>query len=83
MPEVLGGAGVYFDPERPADIARTLRELIASPALRAENAQASYTAGLAYDWKRCADKTFGFLARVAGQWRKDIACRGNHPGSHV
>lgn len=65
MPEVLGDGGVYFDPERPADIARALRELIASLSLRAEKAQESYTAALAYDWKRCADETFGFLARVA------------------
>jgi len=65
MPEVLGDGGVYFDPERPADIARALRELIASLLLRAEKAQESYTAALAYDWKRCADETFGFLARVA------------------
>ena len=67
MPEVLGDAGVYFDPERPADIARALRELIASPSLRAEKAQVSYTAALAFDWRCCADETFGFLARVAGQ----------------
>lgn len=65
MPEVLGGAAVYFDPEHPADIARALRELIASPSLRAEKSQESYTAALAYDWKRCADETFGFLAAVA------------------
>lgn len=67
MPEILRDAGVYFDPERPADIARALRELIATPALRAEKAQASYAAALAYDWKRCADDTFGFLARIAEQ----------------
>jgi glycosyltransferase involved in cell wall biosynthesis len=70
MPEVLGDAGVYFDPERPADIARALRELIASPALRAEKAQASYTAALAFDWRRCADETFGFLAGVAKRSRE-------------
>lgn len=68
MPEVLGDAGVYFDPERPSDIARALRELIASPELRTAKAQASYTAALGFDWGRCADETFGFLARVAGQY---------------
>jgi len=69
MPEVLGDAGVYFDPEQPNDIARALRELIVSPALRTEKAQASYSAALAFNWKRCADDTFSFLARVAADHR--------------
>ncbi|WP_089728212.1 glycosyltransferase family 4 protein [Candidatus Thiosymbion oneisti] len=77
MPEVLGDAGVYFDPERPDDIARALREFIASPALRTEKAEVSYTAALAFDWKRCADDTFSFLARVATDYRKRVArCAG-------
>lgn len=69
MPEVLGDAGVYFDPESPEDIARALRELIASPELRLEKANASYTAALAFDWKACADETFEFLVRIAGRPR--------------
>ena len=73
MPEVLGDAGVYFDPEQPDDIARALRELITSPALRAEKAEGSYTAALAFEWKRCADDTFSFLARVAADCRERVA----------
>ncbi len=69
MPEVLGEAGVYFDPERPEDIARALRELIASPSLRMEKATASYTTAKAYDWQRCADETFSFLAQIAKDLR--------------
>ena len=60
MPEVLGDAGIYFDPEAANSIARALRELIESPDLRAQLAQAQ-----AFSWKRCADETFGFLARIA------------------
>lgn len=70
MPEVLGVAGLYFDPERPDDIARAMREFIVSPALRREKAEASYTTALAFDWKRCADETFSFLARVAEDYRE-------------
>jgi glycosyltransferase involved in cell wall biosynthesis len=69
MPEILGDTGVYFDPERPGDIARALRELIDSPALRAQKAKASYSASLAFDWKCCADETFSFLARIAADSR--------------
>ncbi len=65
MPEVLGDAGVYFDPESAADIARALQELIESPELRAKLAQASFERARIYSWYRCASETFEFLAKVA------------------
>jgi glycosyltransferase involved in cell wall biosynthesis len=65
MPEVLGAAGVYFDPEKPADIARALRELIDSPMLRAKLAQDSFDRARVYSWTRCANETFEFLGQVA------------------
>lgn len=65
MPEVLGDAGVYFDPENPDDIARALRALIESHELRAKLAKASLERSQAYSWGRCAKETFGFLAEVA------------------
>ena len=64
MPEVLGDAGVYFDPEQPEEIARALRELIESPQLRTELANASYQRAQQFSWQRCADETFGFLVAV-------------------
>ena len=65
MPEVLGDAGLYFDPEQPKDIARALRALIDSPQLRTELAQASHQRVQRFSWPRCASETFGFLAGVA------------------
>jgi glycosyltransferase involved in cell wall biosynthesis len=67
MPEMLGKAGVYFDPEQPDDIACALHELIESPALRTELAHASYNRAQQYSWQRCADETFGFLAAIMQQ----------------
>lgn len=67
MPEILGEAGAWFDPEDPADIARALRELAASPARRAELAAASFERSRQYSWRRCADETFAFLAATALQ----------------
>ncbi len=66
MPEVLGDAGVYFDPENPDDIARALRELIDSSDLRARLAKASFERVQGYSWRRCSSETFGFLASIAG-----------------
>jgi glycosyltransferase involved in cell wall biosynthesis len=73
MPEVLGDAGVYFDPEDPQDIARALRELIASPELRTALADSSFRRAQLYTWRRCADETFGFLSAVAAAHRRGIA----------
>jgi glycosyltransferase involved in cell wall biosynthesis len=73
MPEVLGEAGVYFDPEDPADIAAVLRKLIASPALRTKLARASFEGVGVYSWRRCADDTFGFLTEIAaGCARREV-----------
>jgi glycosyltransferase involved in cell wall biosynthesis len=65
MPELLGDAGVYFDPENPRDIARALRALVDSPQLRAELAMASFKRAQVYSWTRCAAETLEFLAQVA------------------
>jgi glycosyltransferase involved in cell wall biosynthesis len=73
MPEVLGEAGVYFDPEQTAGITRALWQLIESAQLRKELAQASYTTTQQYSWQRCADETFGFLFAVT-QLHKDLQC---------
>lgn len=67
MPEILGEAGVYFNPEDPADIAAALGRLAADAPLRSRLAAASYRRSLGYSWKRCADETFEFLAQVAKQ----------------
>lgn len=64
MPEVVAEAGVYFDPEQPTDIARALLELIESPALRTDLAQASFERAQQYSWQRCANETFEFLSKV-------------------
>lgn len=65
MPEVLGDAGVYCNPEDPQAIARGILELIASPGLRAEKARAASERARLFSWQRCASETFAFLARIA------------------
>jgi len=67
MPDMLGDAGLYFDPENPSEIAAALRELISSPELRMRLAHASYERAQQYSWQRCAAETFGFLAEIAQQ----------------
>ncbi len=76
MPDMLGDAGLYFDPEKPDKIASALHELISSPELRTSLAHASYERAQQYSWQRCADETFGFISEIAqqksGKRKKDV-----------
>ena len=69
MPEVLGDAGLYFNPEDAKDITHTLRALIEAPDLRARLARAAYERAQQFSWIRCAHETFGFLADIANNNR--------------
>ncbi len=72
MPEILGDAGVYFDPEDSNSIATAIRTLFESDKLRILNSVAAFERAKQYSWPRCAGETFGLLAAVA---RKS----GRHP----
>jgi glycosyltransferase involved in cell wall biosynthesis len=72
MPEILGDAGVYFDPEDPQSITTALQQLIASSELRTRLASASFTAAQQYTWRRCADETFDFLADVYSKYSQNV-----------
>jgi glycosyltransferase involved in cell wall biosynthesis len=65
MPEVLGDAGAYFDPESVDDTAAALRRLAEDHALRGRCAAKAYEGAEQFSWTRCADETFAFLAEVA------------------
>jgi glycosyltransferase involved in cell wall biosynthesis len=64
MPEILGDAGLYFDPESPDSIADALRKLVLSAELRTEKAAAAQEAARAFSWTRCANDTLAFLVEV-------------------
>ncbi len=66
-PEVLGNAGVYFDPTRPDEIANAIETLLLSPELRLKKAQDSFIRAQQFSWQRCANETFKFLAKAAKQ----------------
>lgn len=64
MPEVLGNAGIYSDPESPDQITNALAMLLKDHGLRARLAQKAYDQAKQYFWERCAKQTFSFLAEV-------------------
>jgi glycosyltransferase involved in cell wall biosynthesis len=65
MPEILGDAGVYFNPDRAEDITKALRTLIEDTGLRDRYAKSARERVRLYTWERCARETFDFLVAVA------------------
>jgi glycosyltransferase involved in cell wall biosynthesis len=65
MPEVLGAAGLYFDPEKSPDIAQAIRKFMLTPELRSEKAEAGFERARQFSWERSAEQTYSFLAAVA------------------
>lgn len=70
-PEILEQSGIYFDPESPTDISRSIRQLIDSPSLRLENANFNFNLANQYSWDQCAADTFDFLSRNACQAKRE------------
>jgi len=62
MQEVLVDGGIYFDPEDANSIALALEQIIQSPELRIAIAKKAKVLSQQYNWKRCADETFTFIA---------------------
>jgi glycosyltransferase involved in cell wall biosynthesis len=68
MPEILGSAGVYFNPEEPETIAKVIKTLLLDHEVRNQNAKLAYEKAEQYSWQRCADETLMFLSEVASKW---------------
>ncbi len=64
MPEVLGNAGIYFDPNKVIEVYYAIKKLIDNTQLRSKKSQASFHKVKQYSWDVCAFKTFSFLERV-------------------
>jgi len=67
MPEILGNAGIFFNPENSEDIEKAILSLIKSPEIRYEKALESYNRALKYSWQRCANDTLSFLSQFANK----------------
>jgi glycosyltransferase involved in cell wall biosynthesis len=65
MPEVLGNAGLYFDPLNPNSIIDAIEKLISDQLLREKMAARSFRLSNKYSWEKCAVETISFLNHVA------------------
>lgn len=71
MPDILGDAGVYFDPENADSIATAILKLIESPKLREINAKMAFDRAQKYSWIRCTTETFSFLSQVLDEYKQN------------
>ena len=67
MPEVLGDAGVYFNPTNVDSIYTALKELLDNNYLRAEISKKAFNKSINYTWKNCSDETFKYLTEIIKQ----------------
>lgn len=64
MPEVLEGAGLYFDPNKPEEIAASIRKVLLDRDLMKSLSQQSLELSTRYSWKKCSEETFAYVAQT-------------------
>jgi glycosyltransferase involved in cell wall biosynthesis len=64
MPEVLADGGVYFDPTDVDSIAESIEKIIKFPEIRMAIAHRAKALSQQYNWKRCANETWAFVAET-------------------
>src|SRR5262249_14967918 len=74
MPEILGDAGVYFDPERPEELVTAIEALLKDADVRQRCARDAYDRARQYSWERCAKETFSFLSEALHTHQQNGRC---------
>ena len=65
LPEVVGDAGLLFDPRDPAAIRRAIDRLLGEPALRSDLAERALRRASRFTWERSAELVAASLRRTA------------------
>lgn len=65
MTEIMGDAGVYFNPECSESIYKALSRLINSIELRSHSSSCCFDIASKFTWQRCAHETLAFLVTLA------------------
>lgn len=64
LPEVLGDAALYFDPENREEAIKSITKLIDDKTLREDLIKKGYKQAKKYNWWECARLTFGVIEEV-------------------
>ena len=66
LPEVLGTAGLYFDPGKPEEMRAAIAEVLTDPALRDRLIAAGRVQAAKHSWTDAARQVLAYLERLAG-----------------
>ncbi len=64
IPEVVGNAGIYFDPNDIEDMRNTIEKLVTNDTLRKQLISAGRERIKMYSWRQCASKTLDIYRKV-------------------
>lgn len=67
MPEVIGDAGLMFDPDNAKEIAARIATLLVDPKLRVELGRKAARRARSFTWEETARQTLGVLREAAGR----------------
>lgn len=67
LPEVVGGAGTYFDPMSCEDIAKAANSLLNDEKLRQKKVQLSLDRVKHFSWEKCARETLAVFKKLTGE----------------
>lgn len=70
LPEVLGGAVLYFDPAKPKDIAKQVARILDNVKVRKELVRRGTLQAKKYSWKRMAEQTLDVYEAALNQGSK-------------
>jgi glycosyltransferase involved in cell wall biosynthesis len=76
MPEVADGAGLLFDPSRPDEIARAIRDILIDGELRSRMERLGLQRASTFSWQKSAQLTLQVYEEVAG--REAAMARGSN-----
>jgi glycosyltransferase involved in cell wall biosynthesis len=83
MPEVLGDAGVFFDPEDVGSIATAVRAILEDSVLRERIKMRAREAAAQYSWRRCSSQTWRFLRACASEAPQTPSLREPSPSASL
>jgi glycosyltransferase involved in cell wall biosynthesis len=64
IPEVMGDAGILFDPSAQGELTAAIQSLLADPALRDSLRGKGLRRAKLFTWKRCAEKTLNLYRSI-------------------
>jgi glycosyltransferase involved in cell wall biosynthesis len=68
LPEVAGDAALYFEPDRPAEIAEAIARILSDPNLARELTARGRERQRLFTWSRAAEKTLAVYERARSGW---------------